>query len=317
MGVVTTGMRAGLLAGVLALGNASRPAGAAAQGIQSADTASLMATVRVLAADSMEGRKAGTPGSVRAQAYLERRLAALGIAPLVSGYRQRFALPRDAGTGVNLLGVIRGRRFPGRYVVLTAHYDHVGIRGGQIYNGADDNASGTAAVLALAEIFQGTPPEQSVIVALLDAEEIGSPGARAFLEAGLVPRDSIVLNLNLDMVGHSEPGVLWAAGAAHTPGLRPVLDSVARIAPVTLKLGHDRSGIPGEEDWTGSSDHRVFQKAGIPFIYFGVEDHRDYHRPTDDADTLTPAFFGKAVGTILTATRKLDSLTSSGGRRWR
>jgi len=302
-----TASRAGLLAGALALGGAVGSPGAFAQGIRGADTASLMATVRVLAADSMEGRKAGSPGGARARDYLEHRLAALNIPPLLRGYRQRFALPRG-GTGANVLGVIRGTRFPGRYIVLSAHYDHVGVRGGQIYNGADDNASGTAAVLALADVFRKAPLDHSVVVALLDAEEIGSPGARAFLDSGLVPRDSIVLDVNLDMVGHSEIGELWAAGTAQTPMLRPVLDSVARMAPVTLRLGHDKAGTSGEEDWTGASDHRVFQKAGIPFIYFGVEDHKDYHRPTDDAGTLTPDFFGKAVGTILEAVRRLDKL---------
>jgi len=229
--------RAGLLAGALALGVAGVAPVAFAQGIRTADTAALMATVRVLAADSMEGRKAGSPGGARARAYLERRLVALSIPPLGREYRQNFALPRGVGAAANLLGVIRGTRYPGRYLVLSAHYDHVGVRGGQIYNGADDNASGTAAVLALAEAFRHTPLDHSVVVALLDAEEIGSPGARAFLDSGLVPRDAIVLNVNLDMVGHSETGELWAAGSGRTPALRPVLDSVARVAPVTVRLG--------------------------------------------------------------------------------
>ena len=300
--------RAGLLAGALALGGPVAAPGAFAQAIPSADTAMLMATVRVLAADSMEGRKAGSPGGARARAYLERRLVALNIPPLGRTHLQNFALPRDGGVGANLLGVIRGTRFPGRYLVLSAHYDHIGVRGRQIYNGADDNASGTAAVLALAEAFRNDPLDHSVVVALLDAEEIGSPGARAFLDSGLVPLDSIVLNVNLDMVGHSETNELWAAGSGRTPMLRPVLDSVARMAPVTLRLGHDRAGTAGEKDWTGSSDHRLFHRAGIPFIYFGVEDHKDYHRPTDDPETLTPVFFGKAVGTILEAVRRLDKL---------
>jgi hypothetical protein len=307
------GTRAGLLAGALALGCAVVPPEVPAQRIATADTGALMATVRALAADSMEGRKAGSPGSARARAYLERRLATLGIAPLARGYQQAVPLPRDGGTGANLLGVIRGARFPGRYIVLSAHYDHVGVRGGQIYNGADDNASGTAAVLAFAEALRKAPLGHSVIVAFLDAEEIGSPGAKAFLDAAFVPRDSIVLNVNLDMVGHSETGLLWAAGSAHTPALRRVLDSVAAGAPVTLRLGHDRAGVAGEQDWTGSSDHRVFHRAGIPFVYFGVEDHKDYHKPSDDPETLTPAFFGNAVGTILEAVRRLDR--SLGGRK--
>jgi Zn-dependent M28 family amino/carboxypeptidase len=269
-----------------------------------ADTASLMETVRVLAADSMEGRRAATPGGARARRYLLSRLQKLGVAPLQGSYTRSFPLPTDSG--VNLLGLIPGTRAGARYIVLSAHYDHVGIRDGVIYNGADDNASGVAAVLALAGSLRKQPLEHPVIIALFDAEEGGLQGARAFVTAGPVPRERIALNVNLDMVGHSEPGVLWAAGASHTPALRPVLDSLVLTAPVTLKLGHDRAGVPGEQDWSGSSDHGAFRSAGIPFVYFGVEDHQDYHKPSDDPETLTPTFFGGAVATIEAALRALD-----------
>ncbi|HEV8196762.1 MAG TPA: M28 family peptidase [Gemmatimonadales bacterium] len=278
---------------------------ASAQSVVSADTAGLMAAVRVLAADSMEGRRLGTPGGARARVYLLGRLATLGLAPLGTRYEEPFVV-KDSVRGVNLLGRIPGSRFPARYIVLSAHYDHLGIRGGQIYNGADDNASGTAAVLAIADALRQAPLRHSVIIALFDGEESGLLGARAFLAARPVPLDAIALNVNLDMVSHSEPGELWAAGTAATPSLRPVLDSLAAVAPVRLRLGHDRPGVAGEQDWTNDSDHGPFHAAGIPFIYFGVEDHRDYHRPTDDPDTITSAFFGRAVGTILAAIRRLD-----------
>ncbi len=297
--------RAGLLAGALALGGLIAPLLVSAQGVAAVDTAGLMATVRVLAADSMEGRRIGTPGGARARAYLLRRLAALGVSPLVAGYQEPFRVTDSTG-GVNLLGLIPGTRYPGRYIVLSAHYDHVGIKGGQIYNGADDNASGTAAVLAIAEALERTPLSHSVIVALLDGEESGLLGAKAFLAAKPVPVEAIALNVNLDMVSHSDSGDLWAAGTAQTPALRPVLDSLATVAPVHLRFGHDRAGVAGQQDWTNDSDHGPFHAAGIPFIYFGVEDHKDYHRPTDDPETITPAFFGRAVGTMLAALRRLD-----------
>jgi len=302
---MTAVLRAGLLAGALACGGLLAPVPASAQSVVSADTAGLMAAVRVLAADSMEGRRLGTPGGARARVYLLGRLATLGLAPLGTRYEEPFVV-KDSVRGVNLLGRIPGSRFPARYIVLSAHYDHLGIRGGQIYNGADDNASGTAAVLAIADALRQAPLRHSVIIALFDGEESGLLGARAFLAARPVPLDAIALNVNLDMVSHSEPGELWAAGTAATPSLRPVLDSLAAVAPVRLRLGHDRPGVAGEQDWTNDSDHGPFHAAGIPFIYFGVEDHRDYHRPTDDPDTITSAFFGRAVGTILAAIRRLD-----------
>lgn len=308
-------LRAGLLVGALGVGGAAASQPAVAQQFV-ADTAALMATVRVLAADSMEGRKAGSPGGGRAREYLLQRLAALGLTPLLPGYQQRFPLPRDEpNVGTNLLAVIPGTVFPAQHIVLSAHYDHVGVVREQIYNGADDNASGVAAVLAIAGELKRHPLRHSVVIALFDAEESGVMGARAFLAAQPVPKDSIRLNLNLDMVGHSENGELWAAGAGRRPALRALVEGIAAGAPVTLRLGHDQPGVPGQQDWTFDSDHAPFHSAGIPFLYFGVEDHKDYHQPTDDAQTITPAFFGRAVETIHRALRALDArlpLTSSG-----
>ena len=295
--------RAGLLAGALALGTAFGAGPLRAQ--TASDTAFLMREVRVLAADSMEGRKAGTPGGARARRYLRQRLQALRLAPLGGGFEHPFA------RGTNLLAVIPGTSQADRYIVLSAHYDHLGIVRGQIYNGADDNASGVAAVLALAREIRRKPLSHSVILALFDAEEAGLLGARAFLAEQPVVREAITLEVNLDMVGHSSSNELWAAGTARYPVLLPALRAVGERALVKLHLGHDRPGLPSERDWTAESDHGVFHAAGIPFIYFGVEDHQDYHRPSDDPDTLTPAFFGAAVQTILVALRELDALRLS------
>ena len=301
-------LRAGLLAGALASWGCTRPDPAPAQGIVSADTAGLMQTIRVLAADSMEGRRAGTPGGARARRYLIARLEGIGVARFGGTYEHRFALPRDSSEGVNLLGVLPGTDTSASYIVLSAHYDHLGIRRGEIYNGADDNASGVAAVLAIAAAIRKSPLRHPVLIALFDSEEGGLNGARAMVATPPVPRGRLGIDVNLDMVGHSEAGVLWVAGASQTPRLRPLLDSLSAAAPIALKIGHDRKGVPGEEDWTGSSDHGPFHAAGIPFLYFGVEDHKDYHRATDDPETLTPVFFGKAVGTMLEALRRVDRM---------
>ncbi len=311
-------LRASLLAGAIGIGGGTVPARAAAQDFV-ADTAALMATIRVLAADSMEGRKAGTPGGAKARAYLVGKLAAIGLSPLMPGYLQPFLLPRkESNVATNLLALIPGTDFPRQYIVLSAHYDHAGTIRQQIYNGADDNASGVAAVLALAAELKRNPLRYSVVIALFDAEEDGVMGARAFVAKPPMPKDSIRLNVNLDMVGHSEIGVLWAAGAGRRPALRPLLEKVAAGAPVILRLGHDQPGVPGQQDWTFDSDHAPFHAAGIPFVYFGVEDHKDYHQPTDDPETITPAFFGRAVETIHRVLRALDArlpLIFSGAER--
>jgi Zn-dependent M28 family amino/carboxypeptidase len=285
---------------------AGTSASAAAQAPPPLDSVRLLGDLSVLAHDSMEGRGAGTLGSLRARHFLERRLAEAGVQPLGSGsgYGQAFSWPR--GTGENLVGLVPGRDPEGGVIVLTAHYDHLGTLDGVVFNGADDNASGTAAVLEIARQLALEPAEHTVVIALLDAEEGGSWGARALLERPPVALERIALNVNLDMVARTA-GLLWAAGAYHTPELRPILAAVAAPAPVTLRLGHDRPGAPEGDDWTGSSDHSAFHGAGIPFVYFGVEDHEDYHRPTDDFERVDPAELTAAVRTILMAVRALDA----------
>jgi Zn-dependent M28 family amino/carboxypeptidase len=289
-----------LLAACLALA----PRGGSGQALQALDSARLLSDVAVLAHDSMQGRAPGTPGSLRARTFLERALRETGARPLGAGFTRPFEWPR--GSGVNLVASVQGRGSADHVIVLTAHFDHVGIREGEIFNGADDNASGTAAVLELTRRIVADPLEHTLIVALFDAEEVGSQGARAFVSDPPIPLERIALNVNLDMVSRTA-GLLWAGGASHTPSLRPVLERVAAGAPVTLRLGHDTPNAPEGDDWTQLSDHAVFHARGIPFVYFGVEDHVDYHRPTDDFERIDPGELVAAVRTILLGLRELDA----------
>jgi hypothetical protein len=274
------------------------------------DAGALLADVRALAADSMEGRRTGTAGAERARRYIEQRLAAIGVQPLGDGGFRR-AFPLRAGPdsarreGVNLVGRIPGRGPGGRVMVITAHYDHVGVRNGQIFNGADDNASGVAALLAVARALAGEPPRHTVVFAVLDSEEGGLQGARAFVAAPPVPLGDVAININFDMVSRNEAGELWAVGTRHYPFLRPFVESLAAGARVRLRIGHDGAD-PGAQDWTGQSDHAAFYAAGIPFLYFGVEDHADYHRPSDDFERIEPGFFAAAAATLVDAVRRLD-----------
>jgi Zn-dependent M28 family amino/carboxypeptidase len=120
-----------------------------------------------------------------------------------------------------------------------------------------------------------------------------------------MPIGRMRLVVNLDMVARSKRHEIFAAGTSHHPTLRPVLDDVRRRAPVSLLFGHDRSE-DGPDDWTHDSDHWPFHKAGVPFLYFGVEDHDDYHRPTDTAERIDVAFFGDVANTIVEALIALD-----------
>ena len=134
---------------------------------------------------------------------------------------------------------------------------------------------------------------------------MGLQGARHFVGNLPVPKDSILLNVNMDMLARNDKGELYAAGTFHYPHLRPALEKAQKKAKVKLLLGHDDPKL-GRDDWTKQSDHGAFHAAKIPFIYFGVEDHTDYHKPTDDFANIHPEFYVRAVETILKAARTLD-----------
>lgn len=275
------------------------------------DSARLIRDIGILAHDSMEGRLVGTAGSARARAFIDRSFRERGLSASgqATSYEQPFTFTRRDSTitGLNVVGMVRGGARPGRYIVISAHYDHLGVRNGEIFNGADDNASGTAALLAVADYFSRNQPRHSIIFAAFDAEEGGLRGARAFVESPPVPRDSIILNINMDMVGRNDAGELYVAGTSHYPQLLPYVQRVAATAEVTLIPGHDRPGARPTDDWTNASDHAAFHQAGIPFLYFGVEDHEDYHRSTDEVERIQPGFYARAVRTVLSAVRMLDA----------
>lgn len=279
------------------------------------DSAGLLADLARLAADSMRGRLSGSPENAKARAFVAARFASLGLAAPASGRLQAFTFPmrRDSSTvqGVNVLGVVRGTAVPDSFIVVSAHFDHVGVGrpvdGDSIYNGADDNASGTAALLQLAAWFVGHPARHSLVFAAFDAEEQGLRGAKAFVANPPVPKGAIVLDVNMDMVSLNDRGELYAAGAARWPQLRPTLERVAAQAPVTLRLGHDQPQPTEHDDWTQQSDQGPFHDAGIPFVYFGVEDHPWYHRPGDEVSRTTVGFYVRAVRTVAQAIVALDA----------
>lgn len=287
------------------------PAPAAAPG---ADYAQLLADVRILSADDMEGRDTGAPGGERARAYIVSRFEALGVAAPAMGRLQPFEAygrtPEGVKTfnGVNVLGLIPGTRVTDRYIVVSAHYDHVGVADGQIYNGADDNASGVATMLELAARLKAAPPEHSVIFVAFDGEERGLIGARHFVEAPPVPLSSISLNVNYDMTARAETdGHLWVTGTYQHPELRPLLASLPANGTVSLAFGKDTPQDEGENNWVDASDQGAFHDAGVRFLYFGVDYHPDYHRPTDDYERITPAVFGSATELAIAGFRALDA----------
>lgn len=281
--------------------------------LPSLDSARMITNLSRLAHDSMAGRGAMTPENVKTRTWLAAELRRMGLSPLGSDFVQPFAMPRqspgDTIRGANVVGLVHGTRLRDRVIVVSAHFDHVGTRSGEIFNGADDNASGTAAVLELAAHFTAHPPAHTMAFAFWDAEEVGHVGSRSFVAAAPIPLSSIAANVNLDMVSRNDKGELYAAGGYHYPQMRPILDSLVPFSSVTLRFGHDSGG--GRDDWTGQSDHAAFHGVKIPFVYFGVEDHPDYHRPTDDFERIIPGFYVRAVRTIGGFVERLDYALAS------
>ena len=273
----------------------------------------LIADLRILSADDMEGRDTGAPGGERARAYIVSRLEAMGVEAPPMGRLQPFEAhgraPEGVRTfnGVNVLGMIPGTRVGWRYIVVTAHYDHVGMNGGQIYNGADDNASGVATMLELARRLKETAPEHSVIFVAFDGEERSLLGAKHFVQAPPVPLSSMALNLNFDMTARAETdNRLWVTGTYQHPTFRPLLETIPANGGVSLAFGKDTPQDTGADNWVEASDHGAFYRADVPFLYLGVDYHADYHKPTDDFDKVTPAVFTSATELAIASFHALD-----------
>ena len=273
------------------------------------DASALLDDIKTLSADDMEGRSPAQPSMQKARDYVAKRFRESGIQPIGASYEQEFSLAsRDGKTtfkGINYVGLIKGKKFADKYIVVTAHYDHLGIRNGQIYNGADDNASGTSALFAIAKALQKDRPDHSIIIVAFDAEEMGLRGSKYFVEHLPVKKEEILLNINMDMVSRNEKGELYACGAFRYPQLKATLEKAQKEAKVKMPLGHD-DPKQGRDDWTDQSDQGSFDKVGIPFVYFGVEDHPDYHKPTDDFERIMPEFYVHAVETVLMTLRLFD-----------
>lgn len=300
--------RAAAVAAFAALLLGSGPA-AADPGV---DAGRLMADVEALAHDDMQGRGVGQPGGLRARAHVMRRFGEAGLTPAGSdGWLQPFtARPSrsrsKAAAAANVVGRLDGTEVNDRCLVITAHYDHEGVRDGHVYNGADDNASGVAALFELARLFVAAPPRHCLLFVALDAEESGLLGAQAFVADPPGGRATLAFNLNLDMIARGDNGRLWAVGTRQHPQLRPLLEGLAAPEGLTLAFGYDDPAAGGRDYWVPLSDQAWFHRAGVPFLFLSVEDHPDYHQPTDDAERIDAAWYAGAVQVAYGALQALD-----------
>ncbi len=263
------------------------------QGTAAGMDSSLLTDIKILSDDSMLGRKTGHQGAELARRYIEQRYLQLKLLPLQEkGFRQSFSYSSGLSEkqGINVLGWLRGCVHPRSYVVVTAHYDHLGMSGSRVYNGADDNASGVATLLAMAAVLGQSCPAYSYIFVATDAEENGLYGAKALLNHPPVAVDRILLNLNLDMLSRGERGnQLYLYGARSLPGISQYIKGQNFAVRIKLRRQGKQQGQAGT-DWGNASDHAVFRKVGIPFLYFGVDTHSDYHSVEDDWQRIDPGF---------------------------
>jgi Zn-dependent M28 family amino/carboxypeptidase len=265
----------------------------------------LFKDLEILSSDEYGGRPSGD--NEKARTYIIEQLK--DIAPAYSEKVDTFGFQdylKKVRTGYNVVGKVVGTQYPDHYIVLSAHYDHLGIRKDSIYNGADDNASGTAALLALARYFKENPPRHSFIFAFFDAEELGLKGADRFVEDPPFNRDQILMNINMDMVGRNDENTINICGTYDFPKLNRPIKRIIKKSPLNITKKHEGPGFEGADNWTMSSDHGKFLARGIPYLYFGVEDHPGYHRPSDDFEFINLEFFQEVTNLIKDTAMRFD-----------
>ncbi|WP_432710324.1 DUF4910 domain-containing protein [Pedobacter sp.] len=273
---------------------------------QPQNSSQLLSDVKELSSDAYQGRKTGTPGAELARKYITERYHEIGLQAFSSlnGFEQTFNYKDEQGKmvqGTNLVAYIPGKSE--QTLVISAHYDHLGVINGEVFNGADDNASGVAALFKIAEHYRKAKPNYTMIFVAFDAGEQGWRGSAAFVAEPPVKLDKIRMNINLDMISHSDKGEIYACGTYKYPELRKYL--VQSNPNLRILFGHDN---PKQkvDDWTYQSDQGAFDAVNIPWIYFGVEDHKDYHKASDKYENINADFFISAANAILEIVDNID-----------
>jgi len=260
-----------------------------------ADSLSIRHDIEYLASPRLAGRLTGTSGNDSAAAYLARRYLSFGLKPASPDFIQRFVARPPAHSGQtislptqNVVAMLPGRdaKLRNEYVVIGAHFDHLGTSTegaldpdarGAVRLGADDNASGSAAVVELARLFARNPAKRSIIFANFSGEEEGLLGSAYFVDHMPVATDSVVAMLNFDMVGRMKNDRVIVYGVATATEFPSILERAN--ATIGLK-------VAGQGDGFGPSDHSSFYAKNIPVLHFFTDLHDDYHRATDTPDKI-------------------------------
>jgi Zn-dependent M28 family amino/carboxypeptidase len=281
--------------------------------------------IRFLSDDDLAGRMTGSAGADTAAAYLARRFEEVGLQPAAGGWFQSFTVAKEAPVaqsarvgglvGRNVIGLLPGHdpNLRNETVIVGAHYDHLGLGGfgsldpdssGQVHNGADDNASGAAMLIQIAERLAPSPPARTVLFIAFSGEELGLLGSAHYVKQPVYPLSSTIAMINLDMVGRLRNDRLIVYGARTAKEFPALLDSLNWHAGFDLKA---------QGDGYGPSDQSSFYAAGRPVLHVFTDLHDDYHRTTDDWQKIDPAGFRRVtnftVGLVTALANRPNRLT--------
>lgn len=257
------------------------------------------------ASDEMEGRMTGSAGQKKAVEYLKNYYKKLGIKSPLGGdnyfqtvpasFLDRLETPADSE---NVVAFIEGSEFPDEIIILSAHLDHVGMDDeGNVFNGADDDGSGTIAMLEMAEAFQaavkaGKGPKRSILFLHVTGEEIGLYGSRYYTENPIFPLENTVCNLNTDMIGRIDPekadtpNYIYLIGSDKlSQELHDVSEEVAKKYS-DLKIDYTYNDENDPNRFYYRSDHYNFAKNNVPIIFYFNGVHADYHKISDTPDKI-------------------------------
>jgi Zn-dependent M28 family amino/carboxypeptidase len=260
----------------------------------------------IIAADSMEGRETGSAGQKKAGKYL------------ISQYQQnQVSFPKGASDfyqavpasflnkkrnnnlpdSENIWAFIEGSEKPEEVIVISAHYDHVGIENGDVYNGADDDGSGTSALLEIAQAFQmakkaGHGPKRSILFLHVTGEEHGLLGSRYYSENPLFPLANTVADVNIDMIGRRDAlhadtnNYVYIIGANRLSSELDHISATMNQKYVGLDLDYRFNDPKDPNRFYERSDHYNFAKFGIPSVFFFNGVHADYHKKSDEPNKI-------------------------------
>ncbi|MCW8981036.1 MAG: M28 family metallopeptidase [Altibacter sp.] len=259
----------------------------------------------IFAGDAMEGRMTGAKGQKLAAEYLRNFYMDAGIASPIeeNNYYQiipasYFERMKEPKASENVVAFIKGSEKPEEVIVLSAHYDHVGTdKNGVVYNGADDDGSGTVALLEIAEAFQqavkdGNGPKRSILFLHVAGEEIGLWGSKYYTDNPIFPLENTVTNLNIDMIGRIDPDKKDNPNYIYIIGSNMLSEELHELAFEVneaygdLELDEKYNSQDDPNRFYYRSDHYNFAKNNIPVIFYFNGVHEDYHRPTDTPDKI-------------------------------